>query len=64
MNMVSMLVESIRVANRLESSGPQSRLEQAGRFVADSCTPVVRDQPEDPGLETLELFDSAFMKPF
>lgn len=64
MNLISMFVESIRVANRLESAGPRSGLMQAERFVADFCSSGNRNQSEDSGLEKLELIDGAFMKPF
>lgn len=64
MNFISMLIESFRVANRLENAGPQSRLEQATRFATDYCASGGQNQSEDQGLEKLELFDSAFMKPF
>lgn len=64
MNVFSMLVESIRVANRLENSGPRARLEQATRFATDYCASGARDQSENLGLEELELIDGAFMKPF
>ena len=64
MNLISMLVESIRVGNRLENAGPRSGFEQAELFATDFCASGGRNQSQDSGLEKLELIDSAFMKPF
>jgi len=64
MKLLSLFVESIRVANRLENMSPQAGLRHAEQFAADYCGHTPRQNPESVLSDEFELFDGSFMRPF
>lgn len=63
MKLLSMFVESIRVANRLESLRPHEGVAHAERYTADFCgqMPEQTSQPGRTG--DSELLDGLLVKP-
>lgn len=62
MKFLSMLVESIRVANKLDHAGPRAGLDGAHRFATEYCRPGREQVSEAARSGEFEMIDAAFMK--
>lgn len=62
MNILSMLAESIRVANKLENADSRAGLESAERFTAKYCAPVREQISKSAGSGESEMINGAFMQ--
>lgn len=62
MNILSMLVESFSVANKMEKVGSRAGLEGAQRFAEEFCSQN-RERPSETARSgAVEMIDGAFMR--